>query len=70
MSNGIAEVQYLPEDKFGRLNSDLIKKSAPDLLDRFIYLCGPPQMMKAVRMSLKELGVSKDHILYEKFQLG
>ena len=64
------KIYYIPEDKVGRLTPELIKNSIEDITERFIYLCGPPPMMKVVREYLKFLGVNKDLILYEKFQLG
>lgn len=35
--------------------------------NQYIYLCGPPPMMKAVIKELKELGVGKKHIIKEDF---
>ncbi len=52
------------------LTSDFIKNTIPDVDGRFVYICGPPAMMKAVIGCLKKLGVPKHRILYEKFQLG
>lgn len=53
----------------GILTKELIKNLVPDLLNRDIYLCGPPSMMKSVRQALAELGVSKQKIYFEKFAL-
>ncbi|MEK7583499.1 MAG: ferredoxin reductase family protein [Patescibacteria group bacterium] len=64
--DAIGHVSYTTE----RLTPDLIKSIAPDVATRFVYLCGPPPMMKAVREQLRQLGVPKHNILYEKFQLG
>ena len=53
----------------GRIDADKIKRLVPDFIKRDIYLCGPPPMMNALIQILIELGVSKDHIHYEKFDL-
>ena len=66
----IAKIHYMPENKIGRLTPELIKQAVPDVAQRFVYLCGPPPMMKAVREQLESLGVPKKSVLYEKFQLG
>lgn len=58
---------YYTTDK---LTPKFIKNTVPDVTTRFVYLCGPPPMMKAVREMLADLGVPKKAILYEKFQLG
>lgn len=53
-----------------RLTPEFIKSAAPHVANRFVYLCGPPPMMAAVREMLVGLGVPKSNILYEKFELG
>ncbi len=68
--NPNARVYYFAENKLGRLTPELIKNSVPDINQRFVYLCGPPPMMKAVRRYLLDLGLSKKNIIYEKFKLG
>ncbi len=69
-SNSKTRATYLPEDKFGRLAPELILKSAPDVVDRDVFVCGPPAMMRSVIKQLIGLGLSKKHIFYERFQLG
>ena len=51
----------------GKLDKERLKKLAPDLLERDVYFCGPPAMGTAVLNDLKELGVQKDRLHYEKF---
>ena len=60
------QVDYTTE----RLTPEYITTVAPDVANRFVYLCGPPPMMAAVREMLKSLGVPKKNILYERFALG
>ncbi|MET7452177.1 ferredoxin reductase family protein [Streptomyces sp. NPDC005574] len=42
----------------------------PDITDRDVFLCGPPPMMNAVLGSLRELGVPKPQIHFERFSLA
>jgi predicted ferric reductase len=65
-----AKAHYLPEPAVGRTSPELIKKEIPDVSSREVFLCGPPPMMKAVRQMLIDLGVPKNKIYFEKFQLG
>jgi ferredoxin-NADP reductase len=53
----------------GLINGNLIKNEIPDYLRRKFYLCGPPQMVEAMRKILAtELGVSGEKIVTENFQ--
>ncbi len=53
----------------GLINGNLIKNEIPDYLRRKFYLCGPPQMVEAMRKMLAgELGVSGEKIIMENFQ--
>jgi predicted ferric reductase len=70
LANSSAHVHYIPQDIMGRLTPEIIKASVPDVADRDVFLCGPPPMMKAVRQQLESAGVPKQHVMYEKFQLG
>ncbi|MFI2209540.1 ferric reductase-like transmembrane domain-containing protein [Streptomyces sp. NPDC020141] len=42
----------------------------PDIADRDVYVCGPPGMTAAVRRALRELGVPKPQIHFERFSLA
>ncbi|MFE3021846.1 ferric reductase-like transmembrane domain-containing protein [Streptomyces sp. NPDC059256] len=42
----------------------------PDIADRDVYVCGPPGMTTAVLRSLRELGVPKPQIHFERFSLA
>jgi predicted ferric reductase len=70
LENPTAHMHLMPEDRYGRLTPELIAGAVPDIASRFVYLCGPPPMMKAVRAQLLGLGVPDSAVLYEKFQLG
>jgi ferredoxin-NADP reductase len=53
----------------GRINAGVIKNEIPDYQERKFYLCGPPQMVEAMRLLLaEELGVSSEMIITENFQ--
>ena len=53
----------------GLINSGVIKNEIPDYLKREFYLCGPPQMVEAMRNMLAgQLGVSREKIITENFQ--
>ena len=53
----------------GLINGNLIKNEIPDYLQRKFYLCGPGQMVEAMRKILSgELGVSGGKIVMENFQ--
>ncbi len=53
----------------GRIKREVIKNEIPDYRERKFYLCGPPQMVEAMRLLLaQELGVSAEMIVTENFQ--
>jgi len=53
----------------GRINAGVIKHEIPDYLERKFYLCGPPQMVEAMRLLLTEdLSVPAERIITENFQ--
>ncbi|GIF71329.1 ferredoxin reductase family protein [Asanoa siamensis] len=42
----------------------------PDIMDRDVYVCGPPAMTDAVLRSLREIGVPKRQVHAERFALA
>jgi len=53
----------------GRINAAVIKNEISDYQQRKFYLCGPPQMVEAMRLLLvEELKVAKAMIVTENFQ--
>jgi len=69
----ISQVLSVAEPGFkgsvGRINVELIKQEIPDYLERKFYLCGPPQMVKAMRKILEEeLNLDNSKIVTENFQ--
>ncbi|MBJ7600086.1 MAG: hypothetical protein DLM67_00600 [Candidatus Nephthysia bennettiae] len=68
-------VEYLLSDgrpgrRAGQLGPDLLRELVPDLLQREIYVCGPPGMRAAVRDSLHRLGARDEQIHAEVFRLA
>jgi ferredoxin-NADP reductase len=41
----------------------------PDIRDHDVYLCGPPGMMAAARVALREAGVPRHRVHHESFEL-
>ncbi|HEY5198994.1 MAG TPA: ferredoxin reductase family protein, partial [Solirubrobacteraceae bacterium] len=52
------------------LCADALGRLVPDLAERDVFVCGPPQMMRAVRVSLGAAGVRSRHIHWERFSLA
>ena len=70
------QVDYLVSQNGGRqssreswLSPATLRRLAPDLNDRVVYVCGPSGMTAAVISSLKELGVAAEQIRTEVFRL-
>ena len=51
----------------GRIDAALLASAVPDIPARRAHICGPPQMMDAVKAALVELGVPKTQIKTEAF---
>jgi predicted ferric reductase len=55
--------------EMGRIDSDKIRKFAPDFIQREIYICGPVPMMDSLLELFRKLGVPRRQIHYENFSL-
>jgi predicted ferric reductase len=53
----------------GRLDKEKISQLVPDFIEREVFICGPPPMMKTVRLALSSIGVPNNRIHYERFAL-
>jgi predicted ferric reductase len=53
----------------GYVTTDLLRRHLDGVENAQVYLCGPPIMMRNVIVSLRELGVPKQRIHYERFAL-
>lgn len=55
--------------KQGRFNAAHVREKVPDLLDRYVFLCGPSAMVDGLRVQLREFGLPEDRIIVEDFNL-
>jgi predicted ferric reductase len=55
------------EVNLGRITLQAIQDLVPDLQEREVFLCGPVDMMKALRIGLPSIGVASEDIHFEKF---
>jgi predicted ferric reductase len=64
-----AEVHYVLGDDRDRslLSPEHLQRLVPDIAARDVYVCGPPAMTEATRASLGRSGVSRRHIVTERF---
>lgn len=53
----------------GSIDLEKIERLAPDYRQRDIYVCGPDKMMNNILHALKQAGVPKQQIHFEKFSL-
>ncbi|WP_320777759.1 ferredoxin reductase family protein [Streptomyces sp. CRN 30] len=53
-----------------RLAADGLSALVPDVADRDVYVCGPPGMTTAVLRTLRELGVPRAQVHFERFSLA
>ncbi len=49
------------------LTPERLLSLVPDIAARDVYVCGPPAMTEATRASLARTGVSRRHIVTERF---
>ncbi len=53
----------------GFIDRERIARLVPDVASCDVYLCGPPPMMALVRRALRELGVPRARVHWERFAL-
>lgn len=51
----------------GRISKELITQSVPDLVSRYVHICGPVPLMEGVKKTLIELGIPKERVKTEAF---
>ena len=51
----------------GKIAAEMVKQEIPDYLERTFYICGPPKMVAAMKILLKDLGISLKQIKQENF---
>jgi ferredoxin-NADP reductase len=62
-----ARVQYLTGEHAGPFSPQLFWHLVPGLLERDVYLCGPPGMAGAVRRALRQAGLADGQLHEERF---
>jgi predicted ferric reductase len=55
--------------EFGRLDQAMLARLVPDLVERDVFLCGPPPMMDALKIALSNLHLPKKQLHWERFAL-
>jgi predicted ferric reductase len=63
-----AEIHYLVGEPRPPSGDDL-RALVPDIADRDVYVCGPPEMTRATRATLRRSGVPSRQITIESFSL-
>jgi predicted ferric reductase len=63
-----AEIHYLIGEPRAPSGDDL-RTLVPDIAERDVYVCGPPEMTQSTRATLREYGVPARHITTERFSL-
>jgi predicted ferric reductase len=58
-----------PQVEYKRIDNLAIKTHVKDIKERDVYLCGPTKFIEAMLEALKNEGVSKENIHFEKFSL-
>jgi len=51
----------------GRIDKEMIQKVIPDYIERVFYICGPPKMVEAMAVILKNLNIPDKKIKQEYF---
>jgi len=65
----LSQVENWPGEK-GRFDEEKLKRILPGFADYDFYLCGPPLMIKNIKMVLKKQAIKSRKIYYEKFSLN
>ena len=54
-------------DKDGRLTGDRVLGASPSGASRWVFMCGPPPMMKGLAKDLHRVGLPDDQVRWEQF---
>ncbi len=57
------------EGEKGRIDKEKLLRLVKDIKEREIYICGPVPMMDGIIKILKEIGVKREQVHFEKFSL-
>jgi ferredoxin-NADP reductase len=64
-----ARIAYVLGSDRAALSAAALLHNVPDLVDRDVYMCGPPGLMTAVRRSLADAGLPPELLHEERFDL-
>ena len=64
-----ARVSYVLGPDRAALSRSALLHNVPDLVERDVYMCGPPGLMTAIRQSLHEAGLPPQQLHEERFDL-
>jgi predicted ferric reductase len=62
-------IHVVASDTDGQLSVEQVAAAMPPAINAWVYMCGPPAMMKAFATGLQGLGVSPDRIRWEQFSV-
>ena len=62
-----ARLRYLLSDAAGPMSPELLRHYAPNLVERDVYLCGPPGLAAATRDALRQAGLPSCQLHEERF---
>ena len=57
------------EDGARLLDAEHLRELVPDLLERDVYVCGPPGLTDALLARLRDAGVPRGHVHAERFSI-
>jgi ferredoxin-NADP reductase len=60
-------LEYWLGDDVGRLTPQLLTSKVPDLVQRDVYMCGPPGLTKALRQAMIGAGLPAHQLHEERF---
>ena len=64
-----ARIAYVLGPDLDALSQDALLHNVPDLVERDVYMCGPPGLVTAVRLALQWAGLPLDQLHEERFDL-
>ncbi len=62
-------IPFVGDEQGALLDVDFIERASGSLVGRDVYICGPPAMMKALKLQIKQRGVPATSIHSEEFSM-
>ena len=63
------KVHVVDSSRDGLLDARAVAKGSPGTAEAWVYMCGPPGMMRALDKGFRKLGIPPDHIRWEQFNV-